>query len=129
MWPPRTLVVTDRRRLAARGEIDEETRLVAFVAAMAAAGVDAVQVRERDWPDGRLVRVTRAARAAVAGSPCRLFVNDRAHVAVAAGAHGVHLRGDGMPATRVRRTWPSTLLIGRSMHVGDGPPRPRAPTW
>ena len=97
MWPPRTVAITDHRRLAARGDGGEDDALVAFVAAMAAAGVDAVQVRERDWPDARLLRVTRAAVSAVQGSTCRVLVNERAHVAVAAGAHGVHLRGTGMP--------------------------------
>jgi thiamine-phosphate pyrophosphorylase len=121
VWPPRTLVVTDRGRLGPCDEVDQDARVVAFVAAMAAAGVDAVQLRERDWPDGRLLRVSRAARTALAGSACRLLVNERAHVAIAAGAHGVHLRSDGMPAVRVRLTWPSALLIGRSMHVGDAP--------
>lgn len=119
MWPPRTLAITDRARLAARGEQGEDAWLVAFVAAMAAAGVDAVQVRERDWPDRRLLRVVQAARVAVQGSGCRLFVNERAHVAVAAGAQGVHLRRTGMPAARVREAWPSGLLIGRSVHVDD----------
>ncbi len=61
MWPPRTVAITDHRRLAARGDGGEDDALVAFVAAMATAGVDAVQVRERDWPDARLLRVTRAA--------------------------------------------------------------------
>jgi thiamine-phosphate pyrophosphorylase len=121
MWPPRTLAITDRRRLTARGALDEGIAVVAFVVALAEAGVDAVQVRERDWPDGRLLEVARSARRAVAGSRCRVFVNERAHVAVAAGAHGVHVRGDGMPVARVRRAWPEGLLIGRSMHVGDAP--------
>ena len=119
MWPPRTLAITDRRRLAAPGVPDEDAAVVAYVAAMAAAGVDAVQVRERDWSDARLLRVSRAARDVVAGSACRVFVNERAHVGVAAGVHGVHLRGDAMPSVRVRQVWPSGLLIGRSMHVGD----------
>ena len=119
MWPPRTIVITDRRVLGSRGDDDQEARLVVFVGAVAAAGVDAVQVRERDWADARLLRVTGAAVAAVQGSGCRVFVNERAHVAIAAGAHGVHLRGDGMPAARLRRVVPSALLIGRSVHVGD----------
>src|SRR5688572_16583675 len=119
MWPPRTLVITDRRRLVAHGDLEQEAALVAFVESMAVAGVDAVQLRERDWPDGRSLRVTREACRVVQGSPCRVFVNERAHVAVAAGAHGVHLRGTGMPVRRVRQAWPSGLLIGRSMHVGD----------
>lgn len=121
MWPPRTLVITDRRRLTTRGASNEDAAVIGLVAAMAAAGVDAVQVRERDWPDARLLDVVRAARVAVAGSRCRVFVNERAHVAVAAAVDGVHLRGDAMAAARVRQVWPSGLLIGRSMHVGDEP--------
>jgi len=118
MWPPRTLAITDSERLVESGGGVEAT-LVAFVAALAAAGVDAVQVRERTWADDRILRVTRAAVAAVRGTTCRVLVNERADVAVAAGAHGVHLRGAGMPASRVRGVWPSGLLIGRSIHVGD----------
>ena len=119
MWPPRSVAITDRRHLAARGDGGEDDALVAFVAAMATAGVDAVQVRERDWPDARVLRVTRAAVSAVRGSACRVLVNERAHVAVAAAAHGVHLRGTGMPVRRVRSAWPERLLIGRSVHPGD----------
>ena len=121
MWPPRTFAIADRRRLGGRGQDDEDAKLVVFAGAMATAGIDAVQLRERDWSDARLLRVARSIRAALTGSTCRLLVNERAHVASAARAHGVHLRGDGMPATRVRRAWPSGLLIGRSMHVGDLP--------
>jgi thiamine-phosphate pyrophosphorylase len=119
MWPPRTVAITDHRGLAARGDDGADDAVVAFAAAMAAAGVDAVQVRERDWPDGRLLRVTRATVDAVRGSTCRVFVNERAHVALAAEAHGVHLRGTAMAVRRVRSAWPAGLLIGRSVHVGD----------
>jgi len=119
MWPPRTVAITDHRHLAVRGDADSDGAVVAFAAAAAAAGVDAVQVRERDWPDGRLLRVTRAAVDAVQGSGCRVLVNEHAHVALSAGAHGVHLRGTAMAVRRVRSAWPAGLLIGRSVHVGD----------
>ncbi|MCC6163395.1 MAG: thiamine phosphate synthase [Acidobacteria bacterium] len=119
MWPPRTIVVTDRRRLSCGSSDDAASALVAFAAAVAAAGVDVVQIRERDWDDGTLVRVTRAVMRATAGSGCEVFVNERAHVAVAAGAHGMHLRGNGMPAARVRAAWPTGLRIGRSVHGSD----------
>lgn len=115
MWAPRTLVITDRRRLGAH----DDGAFVAFVGAVAAAGVDAVQLRERDLDDGRLLVLTRSACAAVAGTSCRVLVNERAHVAWAAGAHGVHLRSDGMPPRRVRLVQPGPGLIGRSVHEGD----------
>jgi thiamine-phosphate diphosphorylase len=40
-------------------------------------------------------------------------------VAIAAGAHGVHLRGDSAPARRVRTVAPPAFLIGRSVHTRD----------
>ncbi len=118
MWPPRTLAITDSERLVDAGD-DADATLLAFVEAVALAGVDAVQIRERGWGERRVLGVTREALAAVRGTTCRVLVNERADVAVAAGAHGVHLRSSGMPAARVRAAWPSGLVIGRSVHVGD----------
>ena len=46
-----------------------------------------------------------------------MIVNDRADIAIAAGAAGVHLRGDSPPASRVRAAFAAkALLIGRSVH-------------
>jgi thiamine-phosphate pyrophosphorylase len=49
-------------------------------------------------------------------SGCALVVNDRLDVALAAGADGVHLRGDSMPSAAARRLAPRPFLIGRSVH-------------
>ncbi len=107
-------LITDRRRLDPPGE----DALVARVAAAAAAGVHLVQVRERDIEAGALLQLVRRCVEAVAGR-ARVLVNDRLDVALAAGAHGVHLRGDSMPAQRVRRMVPSGFIIGRSVHSLD----------
>jgi thiamine-phosphate pyrophosphorylase len=53
---------------------------------------------------------------AVSGTRTRVLVNDRLDVALTAGAHGVHLRSDSMPASRVRSVAPIGFLIGRSVH-------------
>lgn len=118
MWPPRTLAITDPVRLQ---HADADARVVGFAAGVAAAGVDAVQLRARSWPDARMFVLTTAVVAALRGSGCRVFVNDRAHVAWAGGAHGVHLPGHGMHPSRVRRVSAPGLLIGRSVHLGDAP--------
>lgn len=79
------------------------------------AGVDVIQIRERDMVASTLRDLTRAVVAAAHGMPIRVLVNDRADVALISGAHGVHLRDDGWPAARVRaldREW----IIGRSVH-------------
>lgn len=105
-------MVTDRRRLAA----DQETNLTDRVAAAARAGVHLIQVRERDLEARPLTRLVARLIEAVRGTGARVLVNDRLDVAVAAGAHGVHLRGDSLPAARARQVAPAPFIIGRSVH-------------
>ena len=75
-----------------------------------------VQVRERQLSDADLLVLVRRVMAAVDRSRTAILVNDRTDVALAAGSNGVHLRGDAMPASRVRRVVPQAFLIGRSVH-------------
>jgi thiamine-phosphate diphosphorylase len=105
-------MISDRRRFTARAE----DALVASVGAAARAGIDLVQVRERDLDGGALVRLVVRCLDASRHTRTRVLVNDRVDVAMAAGAHGVHLRGDAMPAPRVRAIVPPGFLIGRSIH-------------
>lgn len=111
---PVTCLVTDRRRLA--GGLDG---VMGQVAAAARAGVHLVQIRERDLDARTLVRLAEACVAAVRGWPTRILINDRLDVALAANAHGVHLRSDSVPPARVRSLVPAGFLIGRSVHAGD----------
>jgi thiamine-phosphate diphosphorylase len=90
--------------------------IVAQVERAAAAGIDLVQVRERDLEGRALLEVVRACLAAVTGTASRVLVNDRLDVALAAGAHGVHLRGASFPAARVRDLVGTGFLVGRSVH-------------
>ena len=104
--------VTDRRRLGGSWE----DALVRRVRAAAVEGVHLIQIRERDLDGGPLTRLVSACVNAVRGTPARVLVNDRFDVAVAAGAHGVHLRGDSFQPSRVRACAPPGFLIGRSVH-------------
>jgi thiamine-phosphate pyrophosphorylase len=103
--------VTDRRRFGL-----SPADLVRRAAAAVSRGVDVIQVRERDLDDRSLLTLTEQIGAAVSGTATRVLVNDRADVAIAAGAHGVHLRGDSPPASRVRAIVPARFIIGRSVH-------------
>jgi thiamine-phosphate pyrophosphorylase len=104
--------VTDRRRFGASWE----EALVRRVRAAAVEGVHLVQIREPDLDGGPLTRLVTACVDAVRGTRARVLVNDRFDVAVATGAHGVHLRGDSFPASRIRACAPPGFLIGRSVH-------------
>jgi thiamine-phosphate diphosphorylase len=119
---PVLCMVTDRRRAfhqAAGGAAhheDLEDALVRSVVLAARAGIDLVQVRERDLEGAALTRVLSRCVGAVAGTRTRVLVNDRLDCALAAGAHGVHLPGHGVAASRVRHIVPRGFLIGRSVH-------------
>jgi thiamine-phosphate pyrophosphorylase len=106
-------MITDRRRLGADGE----RALIRRVALASRAGVHLVQIRERDLSDAGLLRLTARAVDAARSTRTRIIVNDRADVALAAGAHGVHLRADSVPARRVRAVAPVGFLVGRSVHT------------
>ena len=109
--PPIIALVTDRQRLG--GSEDE---LVRLVHAAVEAGVTLVQVRERDLDDRSLFDLTGRILRAVRRAAARVVVNDRADVALAAGAHGVHLRADSFSASHVRRIAPPDFIVGRSVH-------------
>ena len=102
-------VVTDRRRrdpIAQAGEA-------------AAAGIDLIQVRERDLQARELSALVSGVVAATRGTATRVVVNDRLDVALACGADGIHLREDSVAAVRVRAVSPAGFLIGRSVHRAD----------
>jgi thiamine-phosphate pyrophosphorylase len=110
-------LVTDRMRLvpshddsAALHCLLEQTRYAV------AAGLNIIQVRERDLDGRRLAALVAAMRGLTRGSRTRLVVNDRLDVALATGADGVHLRGDSFDATSVRQIVPAGFVIGRSVH-------------
>jgi thiamine-phosphate pyrophosphorylase len=105
-------MITDRSRFAAGWE----EALLARIAAAVRGGVDLLQVRERDLDARTLTRFVQRCVAAAAGTRTRVLVNDRVDVALAAGAHGVHLRSDSMPAPRVRAMTSPAFVVGRSVH-------------
>lgn len=114
------VVVTSRRRLSpdARTPREEWLALEGFLDEAVEAQVDAIQIREPDAESGQLSACAAALVRRAAGSGVRVLVNDRADVALVAGAHGVHLPARGLPSARVRGLMPGAI-IGRSMHRDD----------
>ncbi|MBO9522803.1 MAG: thiamine phosphate synthase [Nocardioidaceae bacterium] len=79
--------------------------------ALAEAGVEAVQVRDKDADDRALLAFATAAVAALRPLGVRVILNDRVDLALAAGADGVHLGAQDLPVSAARALAP-TLLIG-----------------
>lgn len=110
-------LVTDGRRLAVSDDPGKVGDALLTQARDAfAAGVDLVQVRE-PWMTARdLAPLVRRIVADSGGSRTRVVVNDRVDVAMASGAHGVHLKSTSVEPARVRRVVPRGFLIGLSVH-------------
>jgi thiamine-phosphate diphosphorylase len=111
--------VTERRLLGAAKEETDWAELRKKISDAAGAGVDWVQIREKDLEGRALVGVVRAAVGEA--RRCRILVNDRLDVAIAAGAAGVHLGGDSLPVAEVVKgrlavRAPADFLVGRSCH-------------
>jgi thiamine-phosphate pyrophosphorylase len=121
---PIVCYVTDRKALS--GE-KTPSALLDKIRAAAAAGVDWVQVREKDLPARELLALVREAVALGSDRPAsiQVIVNDRLDVALAAGAAGVHLGHESVPARDVVR-WccagnaPADFLVGVSCHSLEG---------
>jgi thiamine-phosphate pyrophosphorylase len=110
-------LVTDRRRLGATA--DSLDRLVDLVAAAARAGVDLIQIRERDLEARQMTALAIRCVTAAEGTSAKVLVNDRADVAVVARAHGVHLRGDSMAPAAARLLVGDAAVVGRSVHRAE----------
>lgn len=91
-------------------------RLLKLLSAAVAARVSLIQLREKNLNAGALYELTVRAVAITRGSSTRLLVNDRADIARAAGADGVHLTTTSLDAAIVRTTFGDDFLIGVSTH-------------
>lgn len=114
---PRAMAIT-----AADAPLDR--RFEGWLADLAGAGFDAVQVRRKELGDRDLLALVERARDALAGTELALLVNGRPDVALAAGTDarsvGVHLPASGLPTAEVRRLLAArggaNAPVGRSAH-------------
>ena len=105
----RLIAITDDIRDGIQG-------LTARARAAVRGGATMVQLRLKHTDARSMAEV---ARALVAALPVPVLVNDRADVAVAVGAAGVHVGADDVPVAALRRIVPAGFLIGVSVGSDD----------
>jgi len=110
----------DARLYLCTGARRDRGDLAAFADAALAGGVDIIQLRDKG-PDGPLEARAELAALGVLGEAAArhgalLAVNDRADIALAAGADVLHLGQDDLPVTSARRILGDEIVIGRSAH-------------
>jgi len=120
--------VTDRRSLGKLQTEEQREILLRKIGTAAEAGVDLIQVREKDLSSKEYSSLTREALQLAAKfsanrtATTRVIVNDRVDVALAEGAGGVHLGENSLPLAEAGRIVESRggrrdFLIGVSCHA------------
>jgi thiamine-phosphate pyrophosphorylase len=107
----RLYLVTDARQ--AHGDLES------FLDVVLVAGIDIVQLRQKDAEAGDLLRWSKAFRSAADRHDALFVINDRPDVALAVGADGVHVGQNDLDASVVRNFVGPDVIIGLSTHTPD----------
>lgn len=108
--------------LITRGEATSENfasakgQILDIISLAVDEGVSMIQIREKQLSAHLLCGLTESVVAITRHSPTKVLVNDRADIALACGADGVHLTADSIPAKVIRGVFPEGFLIGSSTH-------------
>ena len=105
---PKLYPVTDAR-LSGLAHAEQVARLVA-------GGATLIQLREKHLAPREFYLEAEAALAVARGAGARLVINDRADIALALRADGVHLGQDDLPPEAARRLLGEEAVIGYSTH-------------
>jgi len=103
--------------------------LAAFADAVLGAGVDVVQLRDKQAEAVPLLEAAAVLREAADRHGALLAVNDRADVALAAGADVLHLGQEDLPRAWAERILGQGVLLGRSTHDLEQAGRAVAEGW
>lgn len=98
-------------RAAARGR-----DLEAVLEATLAGGCRMIQLREKEWPSGRLLPLAERLRRRCADAGATFVINDRVDLGVAVGADGVHLGQHDLPPRAARPLLRRGMILGISTH-------------
>ena len=103
--------------------------LAEFADAVLGAGVDLIQLRDKQAEAGPLLEASAVLRETAGRHGALFAVNDRADIALAAGADVLHLGQDDLPLSWARRILGDDVLLGRSTHDPDQAARAAAEPW
>ncbi len=97
--------------------VDSKRQIIDIIKVAVESEISHIQIREKLLPAKLLFELTTEAVKITKNSDTKLLVNDRADVAFAANADGVHLTSTSIPTEIIRQNYPRNFIIGVSTHT------------
>lgn len=95
----------------------EKKKILDIVRIAAESKISLVQIREKNLPTRLVFELAAAAAQITRQTDTKILVNERADIALAAGADGVHLTARSLSAEIIRRSFPPDFVVGASVHT------------
>ncbi len=96
---------------------EKKNRILELITISAENKVSLIQIREKKLPARLVFELAREAAKITRKTRTKILVNDRADIALAAEADGVHLTSHSLSANIIRQNFPKDFIIGVSTHT------------
>ncbi len=96
---------------------EKKTEILELVAAAVQTKISLIQIREKRLSARMLYELVAEAENITRKTDTKLLVNDRADIALAGGADGVHLASRSVSAGIIRQSFPKNFIVGASAHT------------
>ncbi len=113
---PLIYLITDGTATAANFA-ENKTKILELITAAVRTKISLIQIREKQLPARLLYELVAGAENITGKTSTKLLVNDRADIALAGGADGVHLASRSVSADIIRQSFPKNFIIGVSAHT------------
>ena len=96
---------------------ERNAQILDLIKAAVEAEISLFQIREKQLSARNVFELASEAAKLAKNSNTKILVNDRADIALAAKADGVHLTANSLSAATIRRNFPKDFMIGVSVHT------------
>lgn len=103
--------------LTAENYAEKKSEILKLITAAVENKISLIQIREKKNSARLVFEIVREAAKITRRSQTKILVNDRADIALAAEADGVHLTSQSLSAEIIRRSFPKNFVIGVSTHT------------
>jgi thiamine-phosphate pyrophosphorylase len=110
------LITNGKTNASTTPATEDFSNVLRLIEAAVSAKIDLLQIREKQLSTRVLYELSTSAAGITSGSATKLLINDRADVAAAVGADGVHLTRSSLPPNIIRLNFGPEFLIGVSTH-------------